>query len=27
VALGRPLAESQDALAANGLRHLRRVFG
>ena len=27
VSLWRPLAESEDALAANGLAHLRRVFG
>ena len=27
VSLWRPLAESQDALASNGLAHLRRVFG
>ena len=26
VAIWRPLAESEDALATNGLRHLRRVF-
>jgi D-psicose/D-tagatose/L-ribulose 3-epimerase len=26
VSLWRPLAESEDALAANGLAHLRRVF-
>jgi len=27
VSLWRPLAESEDALAANGLKHLRRIFG
>ena len=27
VSLWRPLAESEDALAANGLAHLRRIFG
>lgn len=26
VSLWRPLAESEDALARNGLAHLRRVF-
>ncbi|MBV8441207.1 MAG: hypothetical protein JO312_11740 [Hyphomicrobiales bacterium] len=27
VSIWRPLAPSQDALAADGLRHLRAIFG